>query len=173
MLPFERLAQKITALWPHTKTTCSAHKLEFEIWIYLLPFKASSLLIRQRSYLRSILIRLPYLDSAVLCLFINYSNWPIFVILSAAKDLNVAGVIATHRSIMLLRRLDSSRHCVSLRMTLQAKYLHKKSLWTSLHSTRSVWVNYNKDYRHITRRKAIIPQIETDTGSCFTNLSIY
>ena len=59
---------------------------------------------------------------------INNSNWPIFVILSAAKDLNVAVVIETHRSIIHLRRLDSSLHYASLRMTLQAKYLHNKSL---------------------------------------------
>jgi len=40
------------------------------------------------------------------------------VILSAAKDLNVVDVITTRRLIILLRRLDSSLHCVSLRMTI-------------------------------------------------------
>jgi hypothetical protein len=40
------------------------------------------------------------------------------VILSAAKDLNVIDVITTHRLIILLLRLDSSLHYVSLRMTI-------------------------------------------------------
>ena len=40
------------------------------------------------------------------------------VILSAAKDLNLVDVITTHRLIILLLRLDSSLHYVSLRTTI-------------------------------------------------------
>ena len=51
-----------------------------------------------------------------------------FVILSAAKDLDDGDIIATHGLIMCLRHLDSSLHCVTLRMTIRAIYLHNKSL---------------------------------------------
>ena len=48
------------------------------------------------------------------CVILSFSSC---VILSEAKDLKAGDVIATHRLLIFLRRLDSSLHFVLLRMT--------------------------------------------------------